>query len=206
MQKPEVQKKTIVFTEFEYLGQVAGTFLVFSSSESLTVVDQHAAHERVLFEKLKDSSRQEEDKMISQGLLIPEVVSLSPGDFAFLMEAKEMLEEIGISVEPFGGNAVVVKAIPAILSHIQPKEIITDLLDEFAGADRRMNIQEKKDMIFSFLACRGAVKANHELSISEVGMLCHDLDNTSFSSTCPHGRPVYISFSLKDMEKMFRRR
>lgn len=196
----------IVFTELEYLGQFAQTYLVFVSSEGLTIVDQHAAHERVLFEKLKKRSCQKSDKMTSQRLLLPEVVTLSPGDFTFLMECLDILEDSGMEVEPFGGNAVVVKAVPAMFTHVNAAEMIAELIDAFSDEDRRLKIQERKEMIFQFLACRGAVKANQKLSASEVAMLCHDLDNTPYSSTCPHGRPVHVSFEIKNMEKMFKRR
>jgi DNA mismatch repair protein MutL len=202
----EASRESIVFTELEYLGQFAGTYLVFTSSEGLTIIDQHAAHERVLFEKLKMRSCQKSEKMASQQLLLPEVVTLSPGDYTFLMECINILEDTGMEVEPFGANAVVVKSVPAMFSHVNAAEMIAELIDAFSDEDRRLKIQERKDMIFQFLACRGAVKANQKLSPSEVDMLCHDLDNTPFSSTCPHGRPVYVSFELKDMEKMFKRR
>jgi DNA mismatch repair protein MutL len=204
--QPDSPGHNIVYADLEYLGQVSGTYLVFSSPGGLTILDQHAAHERVLFEKLKGVSCREGDKMISQRLLLPEVVSLSPGDFTFLMECIDILEYTGMEVESFGGNAVVVKSIPAILSHVQPSELIADLLDAFSGESQRMKIQERKDKVFAFLACRGAVKANHKLSVSEVTMLCRDLDNTSFSSTCPHGRPVQVSIGFNDLEKMFGRK
>jgi len=205
-EQPEAAGVNIVFSELEYLGQLAGTYLVFISSAGLTVIDQHAAHERVLFEELKRGSSRESDRMTGQRLLLPEVVSLAPGDFVFLMECMDILEDAGMEVEPFGGTSVVVKSVPAMLTHVQPGEMITDLLDAFSTEDRRMKIQERKEIMLTFLACRGAVKANHNISSQEVAKLCHDLDNTSFSSTCPHGRPVYISFGLRDIEKMFKRR
>jgi DNA mismatch repair protein MutL len=206
MNHPGVSGGSLVFSDLDYLGQVAGTYLVFSSPEGLTIVDQHAAHERVLFERIKDGSRKEGDKIISQRLLIPEVVSLSAADFTFLLECLDIIEATGMEVEPFGGNAVVVKSMPVMLSHVQPVEMILDFLDDFSGEERRMNVQGRKDRIIAFLACKGAVKANHCLSAPEVSALCQDLDKTSFSATCPHGRPVHVSFKLKDLEKMFRRK
>ncbi len=205
-EQPDASGGSIVFTELEYLGQFAGTYLVFTSAEGLTIVDQHAAHERILFEKLKMRSCQKCDKMASQRLLLPEVVSLSPRDYTFLMDCIDILEDTGMEVEPFGGNAVVVKSVPVMFTHVNAAEMIAELIDAFSDEDRRLKIQERKDMIFQFLACRGAVKANQKLSPSEVTALCHDLDNTPFSSTCPHGRPVYVSFEVNDMEKMFKRR
>jgi DNA mismatch repair protein MutL len=205
-EQPEAEGKNIVFSELEYLGQLAATYLVFISPEGLTIIDQHAAHERILYEKMKSGSYQEGDRMPGQRLLLPEIVSLAPGDFTFLMECMDILEDMGIEVEPFGGTSVVVKSIPVMLMHVQPRDMVTDLLDAFSTEERRMRVQERKEKIFAFLACKGAVKANRQLSSEEVTVLCHDLDNTSFSATCPHGRPVHVSFGLKDIEKMFKRR
>ncbi len=205
-EQPEAAAGKIVFSELEYLGQLAGTYLIFTSPKGLTILDQHAAHERVLFEELKRGFSSEGDKMPGQRLLLPEVVSLAPGDFVFLMECIDILEDAGMEVEPFGGTSIIVKSIPAMLTHVQPGEMIADLLDAFSTEDRRMKIQERKEIMLTFLACRGAVKANRNMSSQEVAKLCHDLDNTSFSSTCPHGRPVYISFGITEIEKMFKRR
>jgi len=206
MDQPGAAGEGVVFSNLEYLGQVGGTYLVFASPEGLTVLDQHAAHERVLFEKLKHRSSQEGDQMISQTLLIPEVVTLSFRDVGFLFECIDIFKDAGMDVEPFGENAVVVKAMPAMLSHAQPAEMIRDILDAFSTEERRMKVQDRRDKLFTILACRGAVKATHSLSVSETAMLCQDLDHTSFASTCPHGRPVHVSFGFKDLEKMFRRR
>jgi len=122
------------------------------------------------------------------------------------MEARQILDEAGIEVEPFGKDTVVVKTVPAMLPDVEPKAVIMDLLEEFSETGHPLSMQDKKDKVFAFLACRGAVKANQRLSAPEVAKLCRDLDATPFSSTCPHGRPVYISFSFKEMERMFKRR
>ncbi|OIP93208.1 MAG: hypothetical protein AUK24_00325 [Syntrophaceae bacterium CG2_30_49_12] len=196
----------ISFAELEYVGQVAGTYLVFSSTEGLILVDQHAAHERILFEKFREKAPAAGERAVGQRLLIPEVISLPLKDFSFLMEARQILDEAGIEVEPFGKDTVVVKTVPAMLPDVEPKAVIMDLLEEFSETGHPLSMQDKKDKVFAFLACRGAVKANQRLSAPEVAKLCRDLDATPFSSTCPHGRPVYISFSFKEMERMFKRR
>lgn len=202
----EAAGRNVVFSELEYLGQIEGTYLVFISPEGLTIIDQHAAHERILYERIKNESCHGGDRVPSQRLLLPEIVSLAPGDFTFLMECMDILEDAGIEVEPFGGTSVVVKSIPVMLMHVQPRDMVTDLLDSFSTEERRMRVEERKETIFAFLACKGAVKANQQLLSEEVTVLCHDLDKTSFASTCPHGRPIHVSFGLKDMEKMFKRR
>ena len=168
-------------------------------------MDQHAAHERILFDKLKMEAARRGEKMMSQQLLIPEVVSLSPGEFAVIMESMKVLEAMGIEVEPFGEKTVIVKSVPAMLSHVEPKGLFFEILEELSNAERTLGLEERQEKLFALLACKGAVKANQKLSEAEVMQLCRDLDATQFSSTCPHGRPVYISFGLRDIERMFKR-
>jgi len=202
----ELPDKGLKFSDLEYIGQFAGTYLVFSSSDGLIVVDQHAAHERVLFDKLKMGSALRGEKIMSQRLLIPEVASLSPGEFAVIMESMKVLEDMGIEVEPFGERTVIVKSVPAALSHVEPKGLFFEIIEELSNTERPLGLEERQEKIFALLACKGAVKANQKLSEAEVMRLCTDLDATQFSSTCPHGRPVYISFNLRDIERMFKRK
>jgi len=202
----EMPDRGLKFSDLEYIGQFAGTYLVFSSSDGLIVVDQHAAHERVLFDKLKMETALRGEKIMSQRLLIPEVASLSPGDFDLIVESMKILEDMGIEVEPFGEKTVILKSVPARLSHVEPKELFFEILEELSNAERPLGLEERQEKIFALLACKGAVKANQKLSEAEVTRLCRDLDATQFSSTCPHGRPVHISFNLRDMEKMFKRK
>jgi DNA mismatch repair protein MutL len=199
-----VAEVSLRFSTAEYLGQIFGTYLVFSEHDALVLVDQHAAHERILFEQLKKASSNE--RVASQRLLIPEVFSLSPRDFSFLMDCVACFEEIGMEVEHFGGDTVVVKATPAFLSQLGAKELIMDFVEAFSEAERKMSLADKRDKIFALLACKGAVKANQRLSSAEVSELCKSLDAIPFSATCPHGRPVWVSFSGNDIERMFKRK
>ncbi len=192
------------FSDLLYIGQAAGTYLIFTGEKGMVLVDQHAAHERVLFEKLR--RRAQGEKAVGQRLLLPEVVSLPPGDIVFLTESAPILEEAGMEVEPFGGDSIVIKAIPAFLSHTEARTLVLDLLSECAGADRDLPLQEKREKIFTALACRGAVKANRNMTGPEVAELCRELDAIPHAATCPHGRPLAVSISVADLEKMFRRR
>ncbi|MGA2330127.1 MAG: DNA mismatch repair endonuclease MutL [Syntrophales bacterium] len=201
----KIPEKGINFVDLEYIGQFAGTYLIFSSSPGLIIVDQHAAHERILFDRLKMEAARRGEKMMSQRLLIPEVVSLSSGEFAVIMASMKVLEQMGIEVEPFGEKTVIVKAVPAMLSHVEPKGLFFEILEELSNAERTLGLEERQEKLFALLACKGAVKANQKLSEAEVMRLCRDLDATQFSSTCPHGRPVYVSFGLRDIERMFKR-
>jgi DNA mismatch repair protein MutL len=201
----EIPGRVQNFADLEYIGQFTGTYLLFSSSDGLILIDQHAAHERILFDRLKMEAARPGEKMMSQRLLIPEVASLSPGEFAVIVESMKVLEAMGIEVAPFGENTVIVKSVPAILSHVEPKKLFLEILEELSNAERTLGLEERQEKLFALLACKGAVKANQKLSEAEVMRLCRDLDATRFSSTCPHGRPVYISFSLRDIERMFKR-
>jgi DNA mismatch repair protein MutL len=194
------------FSNLLYLGQVAGTYLVLTGGEGLVLVDQHAAHERILFEKLRRESAGGGGKGIGQRLLLPEVVSLPPGDCAFLKESAPILEEAGLEVEPFGGDSIVVKAVPAFLSQTEARMLILDLLADCRESDRGLPLVERREKILTALACRGAVKANRRLSAPETAALCRDLDALPHAATCPHGRPIAISISRIDLEKMFKRR
>ena len=196
-------EKKITFTNSRYLGQFADTYLVFAGENGLVLIDQHAAHERIILERLKKTAAQ---KIISQPLLMPEVVSLSPGQIALFAGYIDFLQEIGLEVEIFGRDAIVVKAIPAMLPQIQPRELISDIADQLGDQTSIPSLQEKKEKIFATLACRAAIKANHVLSGDEVTALCRDLEETPFNLTCPHGRPISISFPLSEIERLFKRK
>lgn len=204
VREPERPDERRFFSDLLYIGQTAGTYLVFSGETGITLVDQHAAHERVLFEKLRRQAQGE--KAVGQRLLLPEVVSLPPRDHHFLMESLPILEEAGMEVEPFGGDSIVIKAIPALLSHAEARTLILDLIADCAEAIRDLPLHERREKIFTSLACRGAVKANRDLTGPEVIGLCRDLDAIPHALTCPHGRPLAVSLSVYELEKMFKRR
>ena len=193
----------IQFSNLVYLGQVARTYLVFSTPDQIVLLDQHAAHERVLFEKLK---KNREGHSPGQRLLIPEVVSLSPKDVVFLEESLQILEAAGIEAESFGGDSMVIRSVPVICSHVDTRAMIMDMLESFSDSDRLLGLRDRQDKIFSLLACKAAVKANQSMTPQEAAALCRDLDETPSASTCPHGRPVYIMLGLGELEKRFKRR
>ncbi len=197
------EREPVDFAGVCYLGQVAGTYLVFSRNDGLLLIDQHAAHERIVLERLKKSAEQ---KIVSQPLLLPEVVSLSPGQTALFSEYIDFLREIGLEVEVFGRDAVVVKALPAILPQTQAPAIVADIADQMTAFNQLPDLQERKEKILASLACRSAVKANSVLTAEEVTALCRDLAAIPNNMTCPHGRPISISFSLNEIERMFKRK
>ena len=193
----------IQFSNLVYLGQVARTYLVFSTPDQIVLLDQHAAHERVLFEKLK---KNREGHSVGQRLLIPEVVNLAPKDVIFFEESLPILEAAGIEAESFGGDSMVIRSVPVICSHVDVRAMIMDMLESFSDSDRLLGLRDRQDKIFSLLACKAAVKANQSMTPQEAAALCRDLDETPSASTCPHGRPVYIMLGLGELEKRFKRR
>jgi DNA mismatch repair protein MutL len=201
----EPPKEGYRFADLEYLGQVAGTYLVFAGEEGMVVVDQHAAHERILFERLKRRAAEQQKGEPGQRLLLPEVVSLPPRDLSLLTESIPILGEAGMEVEAFGGDSVVVRAVPAFLSDADARTLIGDILAGSLEADRNLPLSERREKIFTSLACRAAVKANRPLSGPEVESLCRDLDALPRAATCPHGRPFAMTVSKGELEKRFKR-
>ncbi|MCX5848897.1 MAG: DNA mismatch repair endonuclease MutL [Deltaproteobacteria bacterium] len=196
-------KETITFSNLKYLGQFANTYLVFAGDDGLILLDQHAAHERIILEKLKKTIG---PNIISQSLLLPEIVNLTPGQITLFSDYIDFLREIGLEIEIFGRDAIVVKALPAILSQVQAREIISDIADQLSEQNQVPSLQEKKEKILASLACHAAIKANSVLSLEEVAALCRELEATPFNLTCPHGRPITIKFSLSEIERMFKRK
>lgn len=203
MVKEDSSGEKITFTNRKYLGQFADTYLVFGGANDVMLVDQHAAHERIILERLKASSV---SKAVSQPLLMPEVVSVTPAQISLFEGVLTVLSDIGLELEIFGRDAIVVKAMPASLPHVPPGDIISDLADQLSDGQASPSLVERKEKILAALACRAAIKANAVLSPEEVTALCHDLEKTPFNATCPHGRPIRVQFSLYEIERMFKRK
>lgn len=196
-------KETISFTGMKYVGQFANTYLIFEGDESLLLLDQHAAHERIILEKLKKSSG---GKVIRQSLLMPEIINLTPGQITLFSDCIELLQEIGLEIEIFGRDAIAVKAVPVTIAQIKINEMISDISDQLSDQNQTPSLQEKREKILASLACRAAIKANKVLSHEDVAALCRELEATPFNLTCPHGRPITINFSLSEIERMFKRK
>ncbi|HQL89070.1 MAG TPA: DNA mismatch repair endonuclease MutL [Syntrophales bacterium] len=196
----EAPRRPLAFTSLDYLGQLDGTYLVFAAPGVLVLLDQHAAHERILFEKLRASKAAGLDV---QSLLIPEILEMSPGDFQRLAASRDLLLEAGVEVDPFGENTAVVKSVPALLGDTDVRALVREILDGIS--DTGLPQDEKRNRIFVRMACRGAIKANRPLGEEEVRRLCRDLDSIPFASNCPHGRPVFVEVPSAAIERMFKR-
>jgi DNA mismatch repair protein MutL len=181
------------------LGQVSGTYIIAEGPEGLYIIDQHAAHERILFEQIQEQSLQR--KVEVQGLLEPATLEVSPGQDEVLKNCYTDLSEFGFSIEPFGDRTYLVRAVPVMLHDKDWTAALRELLDS-VSAERSADWQEK--MAISF-ACHGAVKAGQTLSDEEMRGLLRQLEQTSAPNTCPHGRPTIIHLSSTQLEKEFRR-
>jgi DNA mismatch repair protein MutL len=190
-------------SEVVALGQLNRTFLVVQIGGDLTVVDQHTAHERVLYERLYRawSAR----GIQSQPLLIPESIELSAPHAALLQRYQHELEELGLGLEPFGASAVLVRAIPVGLGKIDPETFLQDLLDDLSQWDRASGLEAKVRPVLASLACHGAVRAGRSMELPEIKTLVEDWRAEGEISTCPHGRRTSFRLSTEDLEKMFGR-
>jgi DNA mismatch repair protein MutL len=187
--------------------QVHDTFIIAETQDSLVIVDQHAAHERLVYERLKRSFAN--GGIARQLLLLPEVVELDAAAAASLCAAASELEKLGFVVEPFGASAVLVREVPSLLGTCDIKGLLKDLADEFAEAedsDRPRLLAERLDHVLSTMACHGSVRAGRRLNPEEMNALLRDMEQTPFTGQCNHGRPTYVELKLADIEKLFSRR
>jgi DNA mismatch repair protein MutL len=187
--------------------QVQDTFIIAETDDALVIVDQHAAHERLVYERLKRSYGN--GGIARQMLLIPEVVELDGEAAAALVAASDALERLGLVVEAFGPEAIVVREVPGLLGNCDVKGLLSDLAAALAEADDGEGsglLADRLDHVLSTMACHGSVRAGRRLSPEEMNALLRDMERTPFSGQCNHGRPTYIELKLTDIEKLFSRR
>ncbi|WP_366193810.1 DNA mismatch repair endonuclease MutL [Meridianimarinicoccus marinus] len=192
-----------------YLGaaraQLHETYIVAQTATGMVLVDQHAAHERLVYERLK--TQRAHRGVASQALLIPEIVELGPDDAATLLAEAEALDGLGLSLEPFGPGAVAVRATPALLGPVNAEALLRDLLDELreGGAVETGNITARIDAVLSRMACHGSVRAGRRMQADEMNALLREMEATPHSGQCNHGRPTYVELKLADLERLFGR-
>ncbi len=186
------------------VAQVHKTYIVAQADDGLVVVDQHAAHERLVYEKFK--TQMAEQGVERQALLVPDIVTLSEADVEALLKHEEALAKLGLEVEAFGVNAVSVRATPAVLGSVNVKDLIENLVEDVRELKSTTVLQEDLEHLLSTMACHGSIRAGRTLSHSEMNQLLRDMENTPGSAQCNHGRPTSIKLQLKDIEKLFGRR
>jgi DNA mismatch repair protein MutL len=184
--------------------QLHETYIVAQTDQGVVIVDQHAAHERLLHERLKDQL--EADGVKRQTLLLPEVVDVGEDGARRLAARAAELAEMGLVLEPFGLGAVVVRETPAVLGEVDVQGLVRDLADELAELGDHLSLKEKVEEVCGTLACHTSVRAGRRLSVEEMNALLRQMEATPHSGQCNHGRPTYVELKLADIERLFGRR
>ncbi len=184
-------------------GQVHNTYIIAQTADGLVIVDQHAAHERLVYERMKAALAQ--GGVARQGLLIPEVVEMDEAACARLLARAEDLERLGLAVEPFGPGAVAVRETPALLGTCDVAGLVRDLADELAEWGETLSLQDRLAHVCGTMACHGSVRAGRVLNGAEMNALLRQMEETPHSGQCNHGRPTYVELKLADIEKLFGR-
>ena len=191
------------FANLRVLGQVFGGYLICESDDQLVLIDQHAAHERVMFERLRDAQRG--GVVPRQRLLVPVVVDLGPREAVLLRQHLDQLGELGFEVEPHAGDSFAVRAVPAMLGDSDASVLVRDLAEDLVEIGRSRRLDDANESILSRLACHSAVRVGQGLSADQVRALLRAMDHTDFSGHCPHGRPSFIGVSRGELERWFKR-
>ncbi|MBM3517702.1 MAG: DNA mismatch repair endonuclease MutL [Alphaproteobacteria bacterium] len=185
-------------------GQVHDTYIVAETDDGIVIVDQHAAHERLVYERLKAGLAAH--GVARQGLLVPEVVELDDAAVERISARAAELRELGLAIEPFGAGAVLVRSVPGPLGTTDVKALVRDLADTVSGIGPDTALQERLDAVCSTMACHGSVRAGRRLSAAEMNALLREMEVTPHSGQCNHGRPTYVTLKLSDIERLFGRR
>ena len=185
------------------LAQFNKNYIISRNSSGIVIIDQHAAHERLVLEKMK--AAREHKKIEKQILLLPEIINLEPISLAFIIENLTLLNEIGFVIEPFGEGMIIVREVPSLIGDADVKQLIIDLGDDLSSTGLPSSYQAKIDLILGTVACHRSVRSGRVLNQDEMNVLLREMESTPNSGQCNHGRPTSISLSLKDIEKLFNR-
>jgi DNA mismatch repair protein MutL len=185
------------------LGQFRDTFIIAVDDEGVAIIDQHVAHERVLFERI--TQRLTHGRLESQRLLEPMLVELSPGGRQALMAHGQDLDRLGFEIEEFGGVSLRVRALPALLRREECSNAMRALADDLEGLDRGARVEDAVKRIAATMACHAAVKANYSLTTEKMAHILEELRHTAYSTICPHGRPVMLRLTRREIERNFQR-
>ncbi len=202
------QSEAPVSSSFGRLGaavaQTHGTFIIAQTDDGLMIVDQHAAHERIVYEKMKVALAAGGVK--SQILLIPDVVELGAGAASRLLSAAQDLARLGLVIEGFGEGAVLVRETPALIGQLPVKELLADLAEELAENETSRALEKRIEALCARIACHGSVRAGRKLNVDEMNALLRQMEETPNTGQCNHGRPTYVELKLTDLQKLFDRR
>ncbi len=190
----------LMYSEFEPIGQLENSFIIMQGKRGVLLVDQHIAHERVLYERFREAAK---DKRVDvQQLLFPESLEFSPSEAQILGDQLELLKGLGLELEPFGENGFLLRSVPAILKNVDYSQVIREILELTDGSA----LQKKYDELLIMMACKSAIKINHPMDFDQMRKLISDLEKTEMPYTCPHGRPISLLFDMNDILKRFLRK
>jgi DNA mismatch repair protein MutL len=176
---------------------------VVENADGLEVIDQHALHERILYEQLREKVSQE--KLECQRLLVPEPVDLPGSDTGLLLEHRAVLAQLGLEIEPFGGETVLVAAYPAMLANFSPREVLAGLVEQLQGGGKRPESRDLLDELLHMIACKAAIKFGDRLTPEEVEALLAQRHLAQDHHHCPHGRPTALVFTREELDRQFKR-
>ncbi len=191
------------FSSLDILGQLLGCYLVCGSRRGIALIDQHAAHERIAFERMR--RQLERGEVERQNLLIPQILELPVGEAALFEEGLAVLDDLGFSVERFGASRFAIKAVPALLPEGDYLQLLRRMVAEFADVGRSREVREELEERLMTIACHSVIRANRKLDREEIRALLRGLDEIDFATQCPHGRPVLLEFTREQLERMFKR-
>lgn len=183
--------------------QLHENWIIAQTATGIVIVDQHAAHERLVYERLK--AQAQATGIASQALLIPEIVELSDADAARILAIADELARLGLVIEPFGGGAVAVREVPALLKRIDAPRLIRDILDDLTDQGASDRLQARVDAVLSLMACHGSVRSGRRMTGDEMNALLREMERVPKSGQCNHGRPTWIELKLSDIERLFGR-
>jgi DNA mismatch repair protein MutL len=191
------------FSSMDILGQILGCYVVCASPRGLALIDQHAAHERIFFEKFRRQLVMGEVQ--KQNLLIPQSIELTAGELLLLEQKLALLEGLGFVLEPFGPDAYAITAVPALLPEGDYRPVVRRMVAELAEVENSEKLRQHLEERLATMACHSVIRANRRLEMSEMRALLCELDQVDFATQCPHGRPVLIQFGHDDLDRMFKR-
>jgi DNA mismatch repair protein MutL len=181
--------------------QFKNTYIISTDGDDLIIIDQHAAHERILYDRLSGKSSPEP----SQPLLMPETIGLDQKESAILNENIDYLKELGFDLEGFGSNTYILRSVPHLAVKTNIKQMILDIVSELQNAGKTVQLETKQENLRKLIACHSAIKAGDKLTIDEINQLIKDLYSTTNPTTCPHGRPTMIRLAESEFIKRFGR-
>ncbi len=194
----------LMYSEFEPLGQLKQSFIIMQGPRGILIVDQHIAHERILYERFRNSAKKRAIEV--QKLLFPKSIEVLPDEAETLLPHLEMLRELGLELETFGTNGFLLRSVPSILKKEDGEELVRDIVSELQIKGKVDAVKDKYEDLVVMMSCRNAIKINHNLDMDQIRKLLYDLEQTEMPYTCPHGRPISLLIEMDGILKKFLRK